>query len=133
MADLLRAIKQLDANAEVVIYGNPTNATEYQAQVKFKSGVDANGYATFKETQDFTWEQVQAQFSSAELNESLDNLREERNMKLAETDYLALSDQTLSSEMNTYRQQLRDITNGLDTVEKVNNVTWPTKPWWKLV
>ena len=128
MADLLRAIKQLDANAEVVIYGNPTNATEYQAQVKFKSGVDDNGYATFKETQDFTWEQVQAQFSSAELNESLDNLRDERNMKLAETDYLALSDQTLSSEMNTYRQQLRDITNGLDTVEKVNNVTWPTKP-----
>ena len=128
MADLLRAIKQLDANAEVVIYGNPTNATEYQAQVKFKSGVDDNGYATFKETQDFTWEQVQAQFSSAELNESLDNLRDERNMKLAETDYLALSDQTLSSDMNTYRQQLRDITNGLDTVEKVNNVTWPTKP-----
>ena len=128
MADLLRAIKQLDANAEVVIYGNPTNATEYQAQVKFKSGVDDNGYATFKETQDFTWEQVQAQFSSAELNEALDNLRDERNMKLAETDYLALSDQTLSADMNTYRQNLRDITNGLTTVEEVNAVIFPTKP-----
>ena len=128
MADLLRAIKQLDANAEVVIYGNPTNATEYQAQVKFKSGVDDNGYATFKETQDFTWEQVQAQFSSAELNEALDNLRDERNMKLAETDYLALSDQTLSADMNTYRQNLRDITNGLTTVEEVEAVVFPTKP-----
>ena len=60
--------------------------------------------------------------------EAMQELRAERNSKLAETDYLALSDQTLSSEMNTYRQQLRDITNGLDTVEKVNNVTWPTKP-----
>ena len=128
MADLLRAIKKLDANAEVVIYGNPTNATEYQAQVKYVSGKDENDYATYKETQDFTWEQVEAQFPAVELEEALDNLRDERNMKLAETDYLALSDQTLSSDMNTYRQQLRDITNGLDTVEKVNNVTWPTKP-----
>jgi hypothetical protein len=34
----------------------------------------------------------------------------------------------MSAEMTTYRQALRDITNGLDTVEKVNNVTWPTKP-----
>ena len=54
MADILRAIRQLDSNAEVVVYGTPTNEAEYQAQVKFKSGVDANGYATFKETQDFT-------------------------------------------------------------------------------
>jgi hypothetical protein len=30
--------------------------------------------------------------------------------------------------MTTYRQSLRDITNGLSTVEDVNNVTWPTKP-----
>ena len=55
------------------------------------------------------------------------NLRK-RNAKLAETDYLALSDQTLSADMNTYRQNLRDITNGLTTVEDVNSVTWPTKP-----
>jgi len=55
-------------------------------------------------------------------------LRAERSRLLAETDYLALSDQTLSADMNTYRQQLRDITNGLTTVEDVNSVTWPTKP-----
>jgi hypothetical protein len=47
---------------------------------------------------------------------------------IAETDYLALSDQTLSTEMTTYRQALRDITNGITTVEQANNVTWPTKP-----
>jgi len=59
---------------------------------------------------------------------ALEDLRRKRNKLLAETDYLALSDVTMSSEMTTYRQSLRDITNGLDTVEKVNAVTFPTKP-----
>jgi len=34
----------------------------------------------------------------------------------------------MSEDMNTYRQNLRDLTNGLSTVEDVNNITWPTKP-----
>ena len=55
-------------------------------------------------------------------------LRAKRNKLLAETDYLALSDQTLSAEMTTYRQELRDITNNLTTVSDVDNVTFPTKP-----
>jgi len=56
------------------------------------------------------------------------DLRSKRDNLLAATDYLALSDNTLSAEMTTYRQALRDITNGLTTVEEVNAVTWPTKP-----
>jgi hypothetical protein len=128
MADILRAIRQLDSNAEVVIYGTPTNETEYQAQVKFVSGKDANGYATYKETQDFTWEQVQGQFTSAEFNEALDNLRKARNSLLKETDWMANSDVTMSDAMKTYRQQLRDITNGLTTKEEVEAVVFPTKP-----
>ena len=59
---------------------------------------------------------------------ALEHLREQRNFKLKETDFYALSDVTMSAEMTTYRQALRDITNGVDTVEKVNNITWPTKP-----
>ena len=55
-------------------------------------------------------------------------LRKKRNRLLAETDYLALSDNTLSDDMKKYRQDLRDLTTGLDTVEKVNSVTFPTKP-----
>ena len=39
-----------------------------------------------------------------------------------------LSDVTMSADMTTYRQNLRDITNGVDTVEKVNAISWPTKP-----
>ena len=56
------------------------------------------------------------------------DLRSKRDRLLAATDYLALSDNTLSAEMTTYRQALRDITNGLTTVEQVNAVTFPTKP-----
>lgn len=59
---------------------------------------------------------------------AIGSLRDKRNKLLAQTDYLAMSDQTLSSEMTTYRQALIDITNGLTTVEQVNAVTWPEKP-----
>lgn len=51
-------------------------------------------------------------------------IRSERNKRLSETDYLALSDQTLSSDMTTYRQALRDLTTQSDPY----NITWPTKP-----
>ena len=59
---------------------------------------------------------------------ALANLRAKRNRLLAETDYLALSDNTLSDDMKTYRQELRDLPAGKDTVEKCENATWPTKP-----
>lgn len=52
-------------------------------------------------------------------------LRKKRNRLLAETDYLALSDVTLSSEMTTYRQALRDLP--ANTTDPANPV-WPTKP-----
>ena len=57
-------------------------------------------------------------------------LRSRRNqlLLLAETDYYALSDVTMSDDMKTYRQELRDLPSGKDTVEKCDNVTWPTKP-----
>ena len=56
------------------------------------------------------------------------NLRQERNRRLAETDFYALTDMTMSDDMKTYRQNLRDLPDGKDTVEKCDNVTWPTKP-----
>ena len=61
-------------------------------------------------------------------NRAIASVRAKRNGLLAETDYLALSDNTLTSDMTTYRQNLRDITNGVDTVDKCNNIDWPTKP-----
>ena len=59
---------------------------------------------------------------------ALAGLRRERNQLLAETDFYALSDVTMSEDMATYRQALRDLPDGLDTVEKVNNKAYPTKP-----
>ena len=56
------------------------------------------------------------------------NLRAKRDRLIAETDFYGNSDVTMSAEMTTYRQALRDITNGITTVEQANNVTWPTKP-----
>ena len=67
-------------------------------------------------------------WSNSVFDRAMENLRDQRNSKLAETDYLALSDQTLSADMNAYRQELRDITNGLTTVEDVEAVVFPTKP-----
>jgi len=50
-----------------------------------------------------------------------------RDEKLAETDYLALSDNTLSAEMTTYRQALRDITDHAN-FPYLDDADWPTKP-----
>ena len=71
---------------------------------------------------------IEAQLSIIEFEIAMQVIRAKRDRLIAETDYLALSDQTLSAEMSTYRQALRDITNGITTVEQANSVTWPTKP-----
>ena len=56
------------------------------------------------------------------------DLRQRRTRLLAATDFYALSDVTMSEDMTTYRQDLRDLPDGLTTVEEVDTVTWPTKP-----
>ena len=60
-----------------------------------------------------------------ELNRKLVNIRSTRNYLLSKTDWTANSDVTMSDAMKTYRQQLRDATTGLDTVEKVEAYTFP--------
>ena len=67
-------------------------------------------------------------WNNGAFDRAMADLRQRRDSLLKATDYLALSDNTLSADMTTYRQDLRDITNGLTTVEDVNAVTWPTKP-----
>ena len=64
--------------------------------------------------------------------QSMIDLRQDRNKLLLECDWTDLPNAVLSdekkTEWQTYRTNLRDITNGLTTVEDVNSVTWPTKP-----
>ena len=70
----------------------------------------------------------EAAWADGALARALTQLRDKRNYLLAETDFYALSDVTMSDDMKTYRQNLRDLPDGKDTVEKCDNVTWPTKP-----
>ena len=70
----------------------------------------------------------EAAWANAAPARALANLRSTRNRLLAETDFYALSDVTLSSDMTTYRQALRDLPAAKDTVSKCENATWPTKP-----
>ena len=67
-------------------------------------------------------------WNAGAFDRALNNLRQRRNYLLAQIDYLALSDNTLSESMKVYRQQLRDITEGLTTVAQVNAVVFPVKP-----
>ena len=67
-------------------------------------------------------------WSNSVFERALNELRMKRNKLLADTDFHALSDQTLSPEMSAYRQALRDITNGITTKEQIDAIIWPTKP-----
>ena len=67
-------------------------------------------------------------FANGAFDRAMADLRQKRNRLLAETDYLALSDATLTSDMTTYRQALRDLPSGKDTVAKCENAVFPTKP-----
>ena len=71
---------------------------------------------------------MKADWDSKAFDRAIAKLKFNRNQLLAETDWMANSDVTMSEAMKTYRQDLRDITNGLDTVEKIEAVEFPTKP-----
>ena len=68
---------------------------------------------------------IQAALDAVINEKPLNELREERNRLLAETDWWASSDLTMTAEQTAYRQALRDIT---DTYSSLDTVVWPTKP-----
>ena len=73
-------------------------------------------------------DQEEADWNAGAFDRAIASLRQDRNNKLAETDFYALSDVTMSDEMKQYRQDLRNITEGLSTKEEVEAVEFPTKP-----
>ena len=111
MNKIIKAIQKINSNAEVSVSGDDINTITWE-----------NG------TTPIPVADIEAQFPAVEFDMAMEDLRAKRNNLLKDTDHYALSDQTLSDDMRTYRQSLRDITNGLTTVEDVNSVTWPTKP-----
>ena len=82
----------------------------------------------FTDAEETARDNEEAAWANAAPARALEELRSKRNRLLAETDYLALSDSTLTDNMKTYRQALRDLPSGKDTVAKCEGATWPTKP-----
>ena len=78
------------------------------------------------------YDQRTTEFSNG--TKALENLRMQRNAKLAETDWWAVSDRTMSSDETNYRQALRDLPSNYTTSDSsalqnnLSNLVWPTKP-----
>jgi len=138
MTTIAKAITSLNLknenSYEFVVVNEPTTEAEYNAQVDYITGSDANGMAVISDSQLYTWAQVSAEKTALIAAQPMANLRTQRTAKLAETDYLALSDQTMSAEMTAYRQALRDLPNNYETTDSgalrqdLSNLRWPTKP-----
>jgi hypothetical protein len=110
---IIKAILKINPTAQVSVSGDDINSITWE-----------NG------TPPIPKEQILAILPQVELDMALDNLRAKRNKLLIDSDYVVLADSPITDKANwiTYRQALRDITNGLTTIEQVNNITWPIKP-----
>ena len=79
-----------------------------------------------------TEEAILAKFEELKTAYPMKLLREERDRRLAETDWWASSDLLISDDQRKYRQALRDITKTADPqlneFDELINVTWPEKP-----
>ena len=71
-------------------------------------------------------------WNNGAFDRAMADLRQRRDNLLKASDWEVIMAKekgtTLSAGFKTYRQDLRDITEGVSTVEDVNNITWPTKP-----
>ena len=111
MRNIIKAIQKINPSAEVSITNDDIN------QITWHNGTTPISKAD-----------IEAQFPIVELDNAMSTLRAKRNKLLQDTDFYGMSDNTMSSEMATYRQALRDITSGITTVEQANAVVFPTKP-----
>ena len=125
------AINKISPNSQFVIYNVGSDNEEI---VWYTGEVDSEGNGTTTKT-------VPSGCSDAEIKAKKDQLnndrakallRIERNQRLAETDWMVLSDTAeISDAWKTYRQALRDLPstqNPTVTGSALSNVTWPTKP-----
>ena len=125
------ALRELNINS-YIMSDEPTNETEFNSMFALVTAVDEEGNVT-KETDPsnfgVTWAEVSAKKTELENAEPLKLLREVRNSKLAETDWVITMHKELGtnipSAMKTYRQALRDITNDYTSLD---DVVWPEKP-----
>ena len=111
-----------------VLRGEPTSAEEFGSMFRKVTGADENGSAIESDNSadwGVTWKQVETKQSELTAAEPLAALRAERNLRLAETEWLGNSDVTMSAAWKTYRKALRDITEDYSSLD---DVVWPDKP-----
>jgi hypothetical protein len=111
MNTVIKAILKINPNAEVSVSADDINTIVWE-----------NGTTPIPKAN------IEAKIPEVELDNAMADLRQKRNAKLAETDFHGMSDRTMSSDMTTYRQELRDLTNGVTTAEQAKAVVFPTKP-----
>ena len=99
----------------------PAPSGTYKAVYRDGETQDANGnWAEAWAERDMTVEEVQQHDDN-----KAEQVRAERNEKLANSDWTALSDVTMTAEMTTYRQALRDVPAQAGFP---STITWPTSP-----
>ena len=90
-------------------------------------GTDYKTLVIFGDAKKPTEDEIKVEYDKVFVSESLAELRKQRNTLLAETDYLALSDVTMSDAWKNYRQELRDITKTFQSMSD-KDFKFPTKP-----
>ena len=133
MANVGEALSALGIT-EWVLRGEPTTEAEFNEMFKKITGQTADGTAIESSTpSDFgtTWSAVSAKMTELTNAAPMKELRSQRNVKLAETDWWGASDNTMTTAQTNYRQALRDLPDGASptlTDGVLGNVTWPSKP-----
>ena len=136
MATVSEALQELSIT-EWVLRGEPKTEDEFKSMFRKVTGADVNGSAIESDDTSkwgVTWKQVSDKMTAIDAAAPMVELRRQRDAKLVETDWTALSDVTMADNMKTYRQQLRDLpaaSGGKDATLKdgvLENVTWPQKP-----
>ena len=127
MTTIANALSELGIT-EWVLRGEPTTEAEFNEMFRKVTGADANGTAIESNNPSdwgTTWSTVSAKKDELIAAQPMKELRAERDRKLAETDWWAVADRTMTSEQTAYRQALRDITTSATSLD---DVVWPTKP-----
>ena len=112
---IVKSIEKINSNAKYVIRDRNINNIEWLENTTPRSVSD-----------------IQAEMTAVVFDMAMDDLIDKRNKDLQDSDWTQLPDNTLTSEQRNawmlFRTELRNITDGLTTVEQVNNVDYPDKP-----
>ena len=136
MATVAEALQELKIT-EWVLRGEPTNEDEFKSMFTKGTGQDENGTAIESSDESkwgVSWKQISDKMAAIDAAAPMKELRRQRDAKLVETDWYALSDVTMADNMKTYRQALRDLpasNDGKNATLKdgvLENVKWPQKP-----